>query len=84
MKKHLAIASLLSFIFGATHAIASSYVSVEGALAWQTLNDQAIPGSSGTRFSLSDIKSGPFPAFRAYAGYAWDQHEIRSSFKSAR
>lgn len=68
--------SLLCF-FTAINAQASSFISVEGALAWQTMNDQAIPGSSGTRFSLSDIKGGPFAAFRAYAGYAWDQHEIR-------
>lgn len=77
MRKLLPRAFSILFTFIAMNAKASSFVSVEGALAWQTLNDQAIPGNSGTRFSLSDIKEGPFSAFRAYAGYAWDQHEVR-------
>lgn len=58
-------------------ARALSYLSVEGAAIWQTQNDQAIPGNTGTRFSISDIKSGPFAAFRIYAGHSWDQHELR-------
>lgn len=77
MRRLLALTFSILFILMALNAEASSFVSVEGAWAWQTRNDQAIPGSSGTRFSLSDIKGGPFSAFRAYAGYAWDQHEIR-------
>lgn len=77
MIRHLAIASLIFCIFSSLISKAGSFISVEGALAWQTQNDQAIPGSSGTRFSLSDIKGGPFQTFRAYAGYAWDRHEIR-------
>lgn len=77
MKRLLALTFSILFILMALNVEASSFVSVEGAWAWQTRNDQGIPGSSGTRFSLSDIKGGPFSAFRAYAGYAWDQHEIR-------
>jgi hypothetical protein len=53
-------------------------VSVEGDLTWQTRNDNRIPGTTGTRFDLADFDTGPFPAFRLYAGYTWnDRHQLR-------
>lgn len=77
MRKLFGILLSLSVLTFTVSASATTFVSVEGALAWQTLNDQAIPGTTGTRFSLSDINGGPFQVFRAYAGYKWDQHEVR-------
>jgi hypothetical protein len=53
---------------------------VEGASSYQTLNDQAIPGSSGTRFSLSEISRGPFSTYRVYLGHSWDRHELRALY----
>jgi hypothetical protein len=36
-----------------------------------------IPATTGTRFSLSDGAAGPFPAYRAYAGFRFlKSHEI--------
>jgi hypothetical protein len=58
----------------------STYLSVEGSLAWQTKNDQAIPGTTGTRFSLSDIDTGPTGSYRVYLGHAWDHHELRALY----
>lgn len=64
----------------ATNAVAASYISVEGSLAWQSQNDQAIPGNTGTRISLSDADTGPFGAYRIYLAHQWDQHEIRGLY----
>ncbi len=51
---------------------------LEGALVWQTLNDQAVPGNGGTRFSLTDFGKGPFQAYRLYIGQRVnDRHEWR-------
>jgi hypothetical protein len=59
-------------------ASAESFISVEGSQVWQTKNDQRIPGTTGTLFSLSDLKSGPFTKYRIYAGHIWDdRHEVR-------
>jgi hypothetical protein len=69
---------LLISNFSATAAERSAtYISVEGGPVWQSRNDQAIPGTTGTRFSLSAIDRGPFGAYRAYLGRSWGQHEIR-------
>lgn len=46
---------------------------VEAAAAWQSLNDQAVPGDGGTRFALTDFGKGPFPAFRVYFGGRIDE-----------
>lgn len=87
MKKLLLLTTLfpiafLTFQSAPAQAAGSSntYVSLEGALAWQTQNDQAIPGKTGTRFSLSDISRGPFNASRVYLGYAWGRHEVRALY----
>lgn len=53
-------------------------LTLEGGALWQSRNDQAVPGNGGTRFSLSDINSGPFASYRLYVGYQWsDKHQIR-------
>ncbi len=69
-------ASLLPFQADA----ASTFASIEGGTVWQTRNDQAIPGSTGTRFSLSEIDTGPFASYRIYLGHRWDHHEIRALY----
>jgi len=51
---------------------------LEGAAAWQTRNQFAIPGGTGTLVSLEDYTSGPFAAFRATL--VWDVSE-RSSLR---
>ncbi len=38
---------------------------LEGAAAWQTRNEFAIPGDTGTPVSLQDYANGPFGAWRA-------------------
>lgn len=56
-------------------------LSLEGALAWQTRNDQRIPGDSGTKFSFSDFKKDSFPSYRVYFGRKWnDRHELRALY----
>lgn len=60
---------------------AQTYVSAEGDLTWQSRNDQRIPGDSGTNFSLSDFKTGPFPGYRLYVGHKWNErHELRALY----
>ena len=45
---------------------------------WQARNDQAVPGSTGTRFSLNDFNQKPFVSYRVYLSGKWsDQHEFR-------
>jgi hypothetical protein len=51
---------------------------LEGAAAWQTRNQFAIPGNSGTLVSLEQYESGPFPGFRGTL--VWDVSE-RSSLR---
>jgi hypothetical protein len=41
---------------------------IEGAAAWQTQNDQRVPGKGGTRFSLADFGQGPLTTYRIYLG----------------
>ena len=56
-------------------------VTVEGGAAYQSRNDQRVPGDSGDKFSISDFDEGPFAAYRIYAGYRWNQkHEIRALY----
>ncbi len=71
---------LFLFVFGfAAHA--QTWISVEGDLTWQSRNDQRVPGEGGGDFSISDFKSGPFPAYRLYAGHIWnDRHELRALY----
>ena len=55
-------------------------VEVEGAAAWQSRNDVAVPGDTGTRFALDDLTGdGPVAAGRIYL--TWrpaGRHELRA------
>lgn len=58
-----------------------NYLTVEGALTWQSRNDQRIPGNGGTDFSLSALNSGPFANYRIYLGHLFgSHHEIRALY----
>lgn len=60
------------------NAEAQTQLRLEGDLSWQSRNDQRVPGTGGTDFSLSDIKQGPFPGYRLYVGHRFqERHEIR-------
>lgn len=60
------------------YAESDTFVQLEGALLYQTRNDQRIPGIGGTQFDLSDFDQGPFGAFRLYLGKVFnDRHEFR-------
>jgi hypothetical protein len=53
-------------------------MSLEGALIWQTQNDVAIPGDTGTRFSLSEFDRSGTAGYRLYLGYRWSEdHSFR-------
>ena len=57
---------------------AQTFLSLEGGSTWQSRNDQAVPGATGTRFNLTDFSRGPFSTYRLYTGHRWDQrNEIR-------
>jgi hypothetical protein len=60
-------------------ADALTYASLEGGQAWQSRNEQRIPGEgSGTTFDLTDFSKGPFSLYRIYVGHRWDTvHELR-------
>jgi hypothetical protein len=53
---------------------------VEGGPLWQSSNDVAIPGDTGTRFSMKDlIGDGPFPVGRVTADWDInDRHALRA------
>jgi hypothetical protein len=55
-------------------------VEVEGAALWQSRNDVAIPGDTGTQFALDDLTgSGPFPGGRVELSWRLAQrHELRA------
>lgn len=60
------------------HAKSDSFLQLEGALVYQTRNDQRIPSNGGTQFDLSDFDQGPFEALRLYVGKIFnDRHEVR-------
>jgi hypothetical protein len=64
-----------------TQAHAQTYFSAEGSLAWQSRNDQRIPGDGGSNFSFADFNKGPFPVYRLYVGHIWnDTHEVRALY----
>ena len=76
--------AFLSFMFISALALAANAqttVSLEGALAWQSKNDQRVPGDSGTGFSFADFNKGPFRACRIYLGHTFQgHHEIRAMY----
>lgn len=82
MKKFNMKATLLStLLFLSLQAGAQTFVSVEGDMTWQTLNDQRVPGDTGTLFSVADFDEGPFPTYRIYIGHIWNnRHEIRALY----
>lgn len=60
------------------YAESDTFVQLEGALLYQSRNDQRIPGNGGTKIDLSDFDNGPFDAFRLYLGKTFNQrHEFR-------
>lgn len=66
------------FFIVPTIAQAETYISIEGGGTWQTRNDQAIPGDTGTRFSIADFDHGPIANYRLYFGHKWsNRHELR-------
>lgn len=74
----LATFVLVAALSQAPEAFSQTQIRLEGDLSWQSRNDQRVPGNGGTLFSLSDIKQGPFPNFRVYAGHRFqERHEIR-------
>jgi hypothetical protein len=59
-------------------ARAETYLIVEGGSTWQNRNDQSVPGSTGTRFSIAEFNQGPFAGYRLYLGHKWsNRHEMR-------
>jgi len=54
-------------------------IELEGAAAWQSRNDVAIPGNSGTRFPLDRLTGGgAVPAGRTYVSWrSAERHELR-------
>jgi hypothetical protein len=73
----------LGFVAAATFNVAraQTVLSVEGAALWQTRNEIQIPGTTGTRFKLTDFGKGPFLKGRLYLGHTWsDRHEIRALY----
>lgn len=63
------------------HAGAQTFASLEGALAWQSRNDQRVPGNGGDDFSLADFDTGPFPLYRLYVGHVFGgKHELRGLY----
>lgn len=55
-------------------------VELEGAALWQSRNDVAVPGDTGTRLSLDGpIGAGPFAAGRVQLGWRpAERHELRA------
>ncbi len=55
-------------------------VELEGGPVWQTRNDVAFPGDTGTRFALDELTgSGPFPYGRVTVDYQIDpRHGVRA------
>lgn len=83
MKNEIIIKHLFFFLINtfATFSYAQTTISVEASQLWQSRNDQRIPGNTGTAFSISDIDSGPYTAFRIYAARIWDnRHEVRALY----
>ena len=77
MKQSLIALCLMIFFLSVANA-SESFIQLEGALLYQGRNDQAIPGNTGTKFSLREFDQGPFDALRVYLGKKWsDRHEFR-------
>ena len=79
MRYHVFIATIMLLLQFSIPAHASTYASLEGAQAWQSRNEQRIPGEgNATTFNLKDFSKGPFSLYRVYIGHRWDNtHELR-------
>lgn len=76
MKKITVI--LFCFLSCSLWAESDSFVQLEGALVYQTRNDQRIPSNGGTQIDLSDFDQGAFEAIRLYVGKIFNnRHEFR-------
>lgn len=72
---------LLFFISLTLKAESTTFIQLEGALVYQTRNDQRIPGIGGTQFDLSDFDKGAFESLRIYAGKIINnRHEFRALY----
>ena len=79
--KLISVVSMILCCGVALESVAQTTVAIEGALAWQSQNDQRIPGTTGTGFSFADFKKGPFPLYRVYLGHVWNEtHELRALY----
>jgi len=79
----LLAAGLVSAIGLATPALAgvdpTGMLWTEASLVWQSRNDVRIPADDGTRFSFTDLGTGPAVAGRVYGQLTlWERHEIRA------
>ena len=69
------------FLCFCNNSRAQFFSSIETNTVWQTRNEFRVPGTTGTRVDLSEIKSGPFWGYRVYAGKRWNErHEIRALY----
>lgn len=76
MKQTLII--ILSMLFLSQANATESFIQVEGALLYQGRNEQAVPGNTGTKFSISEFDKGPSDALRVYIGKTWNnRHGFR-------
>ncbi len=56
-------------------------IEAEGQMLWQGRNDAAIPGNTGSRFSLRDAISSPKVGYRIEPTYRFsERHELRGVF----
>jgi hypothetical protein len=73
----LSVIWLASIAVSLAHAQTS--FQLEGAAVWQSLNEVAIPGDTGTRFDLVKFGRGPKPGLRVYVAHKFDErHELRA------
>src|SRR5690242_6673111 len=53
----------------------------EGQLVWQSRNEAAIPGDTGTRFSLKDVIDSPVFGYRIEPTlFLGERHQLRGVF----
>lgn len=79
--KHIYKLTLISIALLPHLTYSQPFFALETGPAWQSLNDQRIPGNTGTKFSLSDVNQGPFLSYRFYLGHRWqNRHELRALY----
>lgn len=61
--------------------VRSFAVELEGQVVWQGRNDAAVPGDTGTRFSLKDVLDSPTLEFRIEpTWFISEKHQLRAVF----